>query len=57
MIFKIIYFIFLVSEYLTSKYNLKRVDKCLYKALYYIGGILSCLQNLKKDKDILVCNM
>ncbi|KAE9522851.1 hypothetical protein AGLY_016748 [Aphis glycines] len=49
--------IFQISEYLTSKYNLKPVDKCLYKALYYIGGILSCLQNLKKDKDIMVCNI
>lgn len=51
----IILYIILVLEYPTSRYLIKTIEECYYKALYYIGSSLSGLQYFKNDKDIMVC--
>jgi len=56
MVFSTILFIILVPEYSTSKHLIKTIEECYYKALYYIGSSLSCLQYFKNYKDIMVCN-
>jgi len=46
----------LALEYPTSKDLVKTTEECYYKALYYIGSSLSCLQYFKNDKDVnMVC--
>jgi len=50
-----ILYIILALEYPTSRHLIKTIEECYYKALYYIGSSLSCLQYFKNDKDNLVC--
>lgn len=53
----IYFFIILVPQYSTTKYIIKTIDQCFYKALYYIGCSLNCLQYFKNDKDTMVSNI
>jgi len=55
MFYNTILYIILVPEYPTSNPLIKSIEECYYKALYYIGSSLSCLQYFENDKDIMVC--
>ncbi|XP_026805826.1 erythroid differentiation-related factor 1-like [Rhopalosiphum maidis] len=43
-----------IPDYFKSKNLVKNIEECYYKALYYIGSSLSCLQYFKNDKNIRV---
>lgn len=55
MSFYTLLYIIIVPEHLMTKHLVKTIEECYYKALYYVGSSLSCLQYFKNDKNIKVC--